>query len=366
MGATALTAGRRAFFALFDGHGGDECAEWAARELPAVVTRRLRGVRESAAIKAALKASFEECDAALLRECAAHGWEGRCHVAALLLDQHCTPTRAYVASCGTLQSFACCKEGAFGALKTVQVGKARQGRALGDAKAKRNGGGSPMVPTPEVTSFEVQPAQRFVVMGSAGAWLSGHTGADAVARLSAALPQMDARRAEIEATLASDVALANVSGEKASAMVNEGKQRAHEAGALGAAVQLVSAAQAKKGGQHAFGLMLVRLLQPKEKAVPSVLRAAAQARDAADAANSAAPATEAVVTQSSPAEAVAPAAAPAPVSASSETVEADSGVNPDPEEVDEEERAALAQRERRRQEELAREAQEKAAVVDYF
>ena len=115
MGATALAAGRRAFFALFDGHGGDECAEWAARELPAVVTRRLRGVRESAAIKAALKASFEECDAALLRECAAHGWEGRCHVAAILLDQHCTPTRAYVASCGTLQSFACCKEGAFGA-----------------------------------------------------------------------------------------------------------------------------------------------------------------------------------------------------------------------------------------------------------
>ena len=115
MGATALAAGRRAFFALFDGHGGDECAEWAARELQAVVTRRLRGVRESAAIKAALKASFEECDAALLRECAAHGWEGRCHVAAILLDQHCTPTRAYVASCGTLQSFACCKEGAFGA-----------------------------------------------------------------------------------------------------------------------------------------------------------------------------------------------------------------------------------------------------------
>ena len=53
----------RSFYAILDGHGGRECADWVAERLPALLREHLSGVRESAAVKEALKAAFAACDA---------------------------------------------------------------------------------------------------------------------------------------------------------------------------------------------------------------------------------------------------------------------------------------------------------------
>ena len=50
------------FHAVLDGHGGSDCANWAAARLPELLSARLAGKDESAAIKEAVKAAFAECD----------------------------------------------------------------------------------------------------------------------------------------------------------------------------------------------------------------------------------------------------------------------------------------------------------------
>ena len=177
-----LPAKRRSFYALFDGHGGHRCAEWASRRLPTMLAQRLEGVHESAAIKAGVRCAFEEVDQLLLLECEAHGWADGCCVSGLLLDMHCDPPRAYVASLGSAQAYACSKEGVYGATRSVPVGKPhvasdakekarvekaggsvaqglvggalRATRSLGDAAIKRTG--AFLSATPDVSSFEVQ------------------------------------------------------------------------------------------------------------------------------------------------------------------------------------------------------------------
>ena len=103
------------------------------------------------------------------------------------------------------QAFACCKEGAYGASKAVPLARAHTGsdakekarvekaggavkdgavcglratRSFGDAAAKASAGDGVVIGTPDVTSFEVTAAQRFVVLGSEGAWRQGYKGGD--------------------------------------------------------------------------------------------------------------------------------------------------------------------------------------------
>jgi len=160
---------------------------------------------------------------------------------------HCSLPRAYVASLGAAQAFACAKEPmGLGTGKAVAVAKTHVAaepkerrrveaagggvdkdgllngqlpvaRSLGDAAAKAEGRG--LIATPEVGSFEVKPAQRFVLLGSDGLW-RGFSGQQAVDKTFVRLNQMDARRAEIDAAMGDEARLALKTPEQVKSMAN--------------------------------------------------------------------------------------------------------------------------------------------------
>ena len=101
-----LPARRRAFYAILDGHGGRDCADWVAERLPALLAARLGGAEASSAIKEAVKQAFAQCDEELLVQCARHGWTDGCCCIGMLLDLHCSPPRAYVANLGDSRAYA--------------------------------------------------------------------------------------------------------------------------------------------------------------------------------------------------------------------------------------------------------------------
>ena len=101
-----LPARRRAFYAILDGHGGRNCADWVAERLPALLRARLDGAETSGAIKEAIKQAFARCDEELLAHCARYGWTDGCCCIGMVLDLHCSPPRAYVANLGDSRAFA--------------------------------------------------------------------------------------------------------------------------------------------------------------------------------------------------------------------------------------------------------------------
>ena len=107
-GASAkdLPARRRAFYAILDGHGGRDCADWVAERLPALLAARLGGAEASGAIKEAVKQAFAQCEEELLVQCARHGWTDGCCCIGMVLDLHCSPPRAYVANLGDSRAYA--------------------------------------------------------------------------------------------------------------------------------------------------------------------------------------------------------------------------------------------------------------------
>ena len=107
-GASAkdLPARRRAFYAILDGHGGRDCADWVAERLPALLAARLGGAEASSAIKEAVKQAFAQCEEELLVQCARHGWTDGCCCIGMVLDLHCSPPRAYVANLGDSRAYA--------------------------------------------------------------------------------------------------------------------------------------------------------------------------------------------------------------------------------------------------------------------
>jgi len=231
-------AKRRAFYALLSGQGGSECAAWVGARLPTLLASKLTGVppTESAAIKDAIKSAFEACDAELLETSSVPSWDGCCALG-LVLDLHASPPRAYVASLGTSQAHACVKEegsahkaipvskghGVEAAKEKARVAKAggalsaglyqgelRSARAFGHGAHKGKG---VIIATPDVSSFDVKPAQRFVVLGSEGMWKCA-TGEVAVDTLASKLSIMDARRVEIEAMVRDETRLAMLDAAK--------------------------------------------------------------------------------------------------------------------------------------------------------
>lgn len=92
--------GGRSFYAVLDGHGGRNCAEWTAEHLPHILTSQLTGARSSTEIKEAIKQAFLACDEELLNHCNAHGWSDGCCVVGVLVDRQCMPARVYCANLG--------------------------------------------------------------------------------------------------------------------------------------------------------------------------------------------------------------------------------------------------------------------------
>ena len=284
------------FFAVLDGHGGSDCAKWAAEKLPSLLAETLPAQRESASIKDALKGAFSECDEQLLAHCREQGWDdGTCAIG-LLVDRRPTPARAYCVNVGDSRAFAAVhvppsatsdavtgtSSGASGAseasqprsapLRAVPLSKDHTAldpkerkrieaaggvvlegringllevsRSLGDRRLKR--GGTPSkghaalskslsVPTPDVTSFEVhRDQQAFVLLGCDGLW-SVFSGAQAVEWLGERLPGMDRRRAELAALLSDASACAGLKAEKLAELKAE-RESATEEGLLRAMV----------------------------------------------------------------------------------------------------------------------------------
>ena len=213
----------RSFYAILDGHGGRECADWVAERLPALLREHLSGVRESAAVKEALKAAFAACDAELLAVCAARDWSSGTCCAGLLVDGSVSPPRCYVANVGDSRAF-CVVERDGGVRAAVSLTKdhspldakerrrieaaggrvvdGRVGgslgvsRSLGDARLKKAG----LIATPDVTSFNVGHAQRAVVLGCDGVWRV-FAGQQLVDFVEDRLPKMEALRARLSQQL---------------------------------------------------------------------------------------------------------------------------------------------------------------------
>lgn len=237
-------AARRAFYAVLDGHGGRDCANWVAERLPILLASALRGVHASAEIKEAIRTAFVQCDTELLAQCERRGWSDGCCAIGLLLDSLCSPPRAYVANLGDSRACAAVVDGsadaaaapvgastaaaegggggggvrAVGLSKDHSAGDAKErrrvlaaggfvedgrvggclevSRSLGDARFKKLG----VSATPDVTSFAVGAAQRFVLLACDGVWtvIDGQT---AVEWLHARLPGLDKRRTQLASQL---------------------------------------------------------------------------------------------------------------------------------------------------------------------
>lgn len=238
-------AARRAFYAVLDGHGGRDCAEWVAERLPPLLASTLHGAKASAEIKEAMRKAFVQCDAELLEQCERCGWSDGCCAIGLLLDSLCSPPRAYVANLGDSRAYAAVVDGSAegvtatgggsdsgasggggsgGGVRAVALSKdhspldakekrrvlaaggsvegGRVGgclevsRSLGDARFKRLG----VSATPEVTSFAIGAAQNFVLLACDGVWRV-MDGQRAVEWVHARLPAMDARRVRLASQL---------------------------------------------------------------------------------------------------------------------------------------------------------------------
>ena len=99
--------GLLSFYAILDGHGGSECAQWAAERLPSLICEAISSAAASSpAIKDALRKAFSACDEGLLAQCRASGWDDGACVIGVLIDRRCSPPRAYVTNLGDSKAFA--------------------------------------------------------------------------------------------------------------------------------------------------------------------------------------------------------------------------------------------------------------------
>ena len=81
-----------------------------------------------------------------------------------------------------------------GLVKDGTFNGSKMSRLMGCMRAKGKG----VICTPDVLSFEVNSAQRFVVLGTEGLWTGGFTGQLAVDKVYTRLSQMDSRRIELD------------------------------------------------------------------------------------------------------------------------------------------------------------------------
>ncbi|KAL3923795.1 MAG: hypothetical protein SGPRY_004114, partial [Prymnesium sp.] len=273
----------RSFYAVLDGHGGSNCAAYAAERLPELLASELGGASTSSEIKEGIKNAFTKCDEEVLGECASKDWSDGCCVIGVLLDCECTPPRVYCANLGdsrasvipavsnapapaptagpssarsagsedqgprpqlpmppasnTTSTLHSClraiplskdhsptepKE-----LKRIQHagGRVTEGRVCGSLEVSRSLGDARLknhglIALPDITSFAVGPEQRFVLLACDGLW-KAFSGKEAIEFVHERLPRMDARRSELRSLLGDAVKLSALTKEAVSKLQKE-------------------------------------------------------------------------------------------------------------------------------------------------
>jgi serine/threonine protein phosphatase PrpC len=271
-------ARRRSFYAVLDGHGGRDCADWVAHRLPELISERVRGASHSSAVKEALRSAFVACDAELLRLCESNGWCDGCCAIGVLVDQQCTPARGYVCNLGDSRAYARVQEEGSDARPAVALskdhfpvdpkerkrieqagghvsngrvcGSLEVSRSFGDLRLKRLG----LSASPDVTSFAIGAAQRFLLLGCDGVWRV-FSGEQACSLTAARLATMDARRDELSRQLADSASASALTKEVLGRLSKEREGACEEAVLRGLLHEAVHARNAKDN----LTLLLVRL-----------------------------------------------------------------------------------------------------------
>ncbi len=190
-------------FAVLDGHGGRRAAEHVAAALPALLREAALDDDTVAALWA--ERAFASLDAGLLDVARADGWDDGCTA----LVAVARPGRSIVLlQVGDSNAVVCADDGVIGPLcpahrpsepaEAARLAAAGWGggganerlfglavsRALGDAGAKSSGDGRLLVPSPEIRTHAIRPADHLLVLACDGVW--DHLSPDAVARAAAA------------------------------------------------------------------------------------------------------------------------------------------------------------------------------------
>lgn len=192
--------------AVFDGHGGAACAEFAAAHIAGALFRAWTGVETSP--ESALVRAFVDTDAAFMQSTSRDEQSGCTALVALVLE-----TNLHVANAGDCRCIVASKNGSIETLSKDHVatdpdersrvearggyideqhgrvqGRLAVSRALGDRAVKRF-----VTAVPDVVTLELKPDHDFVVLASDGLW-------DVVSSQEAArLVQTTARSADLAA-----------------------------------------------------------------------------------------------------------------------------------------------------------------------
>lgn len=199
-------------FSVFDGHGGQACSEFAAKNLPGALFRAW--MNEDATPESALVHAFEDTDRAFLRTSPISEESGCTALSALIVD-----STLYVANAGDCRCVLVKSNGKAVTLTKDHVatdpgerarvlargghvtangrveGRIMVSRAMGDRPVKRF-----VAPTPEVTTVQLAAEDEFLILASDGLWdvVSSEQAADLV-RATVRVPELAAKRLALKA-----------------------------------------------------------------------------------------------------------------------------------------------------------------------
>ncbi|CAN8072427.1 unnamed protein product [Agarophyton chilense] len=199
-------------FAVFDGHGGQNCSDFVARNFPGALFRAWS--TEEATPESALVHAFEDVDYAFLREFPAEETSGCTGLAALIID-----ATLYVANAGDCRCVLSRKDGTILALSKDHVATdvveharvvARGGfisatgrvmgclmvsRSLGDRSFKKY-----ISSTPDIVKQRLKAEDDFIILASDGLWdVVPVDEACALVRSTARVPDLAAKRLALKA-----------------------------------------------------------------------------------------------------------------------------------------------------------------------
>lgn len=206
------------YFAVFDGHGGHQSADFAAEHLhervmaAGLVPTEVASGEQEIQIKAGVKAiveGFKATDADLVKECSRNGWQdGATAVATWVVGDNAFVANVGDAKCvlGRISN----KEGSKGQLKALMLtkehlaiypkerarieksggtvssdgrlaGRLQVSRSLGDRQFKKAG----LIAVPDVQAFKLTDRDQFMFCGCDGLWkvFDGQGAVDLVAKL---------------------------------------------------------------------------------------------------------------------------------------------------------------------------------------